>query len=87
MENLEPIGVTRRIGSKGRLTLPQTVQETLDLHEGVIVEFLYNPNDNYVVMRPNNAKITCTLCGQRTHNTYNNRPLCQNCINDIRGEE
>ena len=80
----EPIGVSRRIQDRGRLSLPKALRDELNFEEGTVVEFLYDRTNEEVIMKRTDKITMCHFCGQRTHNIFKGRPLCDDCKTDIK---
>ncbi len=76
----ESIGVARRIGSRGRVTLPPAIQEQLHFTEGTMVEFLYDPEHEEVIMKRTDKHTKCKICGEDSDVNVESTPLCKSCI-------
>lgn len=75
------LGITRKVDGVGRVTLPRSLREGLDIDSGTEVEFLREGQE--IILRKIDKAGHCVICGQKTENKVKGASLCKKCIDEI----
>lgn len=76
----EQVGVSRKIGNRGRVTIPPVIREKLGMEEGTVVEFLAREDTEVVIIRKvSSSALKCVFCHAKTDKTIEDVPVCPEC--------
>lgn len=76
------LGITRKVDSAGRVTLPRSIRDDLEIEGGHEVEFFLEDTDIVIRTRDEQDDI-CVFCGNITKEKFNNQPVCKICMRKL----
>ncbi len=77
---MKPVGIVRQIDSLGRILIPKSLRNTLDLKDGDSLELFLE--DNNIVLRK--YQPACILCGSAKHTvTFKGQNFCPDCVREM----
>lgn len=68
--------VQSKVDNKGRITLPKSMRNEINLTEGDVVDITLNLGS--LVVKPSPPR--CIFCNQVTKNKILNRSVCPDCV-------
>ena len=77
---MKPVGIVRQIDSLGRILIPKSLRNTLDLKDGDSLELFIE--DNNIILRK--YQPACIICGSAKNIvTFKGHNFCPDCVREI----
>ncbi|MBQ3068869.1 MAG: AbrB/MazE/SpoVT family DNA-binding domain-containing protein [Clostridia bacterium] len=77
---MKPVGIVRQIDSLGRVLIPKSLRNTLDLKDGDSLELFIE--DNNIILRK--YQPACIICGSAKNIvTFKGHNFCPDCVREI----
>lgn len=80
---MKPTGIVRKVDELGRIVLPISIRQIMEMHSGDSIEIF--TDDNRIILQK--YQPSCIFCDNADRIVYfNGKRICENCLAKIKAE-